>query len=52
MIKWQSPSGHRYKQLNNSGKLILFNMWEMKLFDSERHALDLGWIKINLENKN
>ena len=51
MVKWQSPSGHRYKQLNNSGKLILFNMWEMKLFDSERHAIDLGWKKITVENK-
>lgn len=50
-MKWQSPSGHMYRQLNNLGKLILFNMWEMKLFDSEHHAIDLGWKKITVENK-
>ena len=49
-MKWISPAGHKYRQLNNNGKLVLFNWKEMKVFDSERHALDQGWKKIDLAN--
>lgn len=49
---WISPQGHRYRQLINKNKLVLFNHLEMKSFDSERHAIDSGWQKIDLASLN
>lgn len=51
-MKWLSPTNKIYTQVGNNKRITLVNYYHVVILDSEHHAKELGWKKIELEKDN